>query len=247
MKLEQILDKLNSIEKTSFSKIIDSILTSRPKNVREVDKLLLNYSDKNLRSLDSSLFSKVFELIKDEYRKCLNEQIGNSVSQLDILLDILIKDGNCIMSREWLGELYKKEIKKLKSKIRKLETAIDGKDISEVDPRTRDFIIYRNCVNTAYKNDVENNLDAKITNDEKSILNTLAVNFDLSQEEVKLLNYSVLPIEKLSIDDIIDLLKNSGIILYSKKHLEVYIPDEFIRLLRGYRNKEVADNTLEEY
>jgi hypothetical protein len=244
MKLEQILDKLNSIEKTSFSKIIDSILTSRPKNIREVDKLLLNYSDKNLRSLDSSLFSKVFELIKDEYQKCLNEQIGDSVSQLDILLDILIKDGNCIMSREWLGELYKKEIKKLKSKIRKLETAIDGKDISEVDPRTRDFIIYRNCVNTAYKNDIDNNLDAKITNDEKSILNTLAVNFDLSQEEVKLLNYSVLPIEKLSIDDIIDLLKNSGIILYSKKHLEVYIPDEFIRLLRGYRNKEVADKYL---
>lgn len=74
MKLEQILEKLNSIEKTSFSKIIDSILTSRPKNIREVDKLLSNYSDKNLRSLDSNLFSKVFELIKEEYRECLNEQ-----------------------------------------------------------------------------------------------------------------------------------------------------------------------------
>lgn len=244
MKLEQILDKLNSIEKTSFSKIIDSILTSRPKNVREVDKLLLNYSDKNLRSLDSSLFSKVFELVKVEYQQYLNEQIGNSVSQLDILLDILIKDGNCIMSREWLGELYNREIKKLKSKIRKLEGSVKGKDITEVDPRTRDFIIYRNCVNTAYRNDIENNLDAKITNDEKSILNTLAGNFDLSQEEVKLLNYSVLPIDKLTIDEIIDLLKNSGIILYSKKHLEIYIPDEFIRLLRGYRNKEVADKYL---
>jgi len=244
MKLEQILDKLNSIEKTSFSKIIDCILTSRPKNVREVDKLLLNYSDKNLRSLDSSLFSKVFELVKVEYQQYLNEQISNSVSQLDILLDILIKDGNCIMSREWLGELYNREIKKLKSKIRKLEGSVKGKDITEVDPRTRDFIIYRNCVNTAYRNDIEKNLDAKITNDEKSILNTLAGNFDLSQEEVKLLNYSVLPIEKLTIDEIIDLLKNSGIILYSKKHLEIYIPDEFIRLLRGYRNKEVADKYL---
>lgn len=244
MKLEEILDKLNSIEKTSFSKIIDSILSSKPKNFREVDKLLSNYSDKNLRSLDSSLFSKVFELVRDEYQSHLNEQIDNSVSQLDILLDILIKDGNCIMSREWLADLYKREIKKLQDKISKLETAITGKDITEVDPRTRDFIIYRNCVRTAYKNDVGNNLDAKITNDEKSILNTLALNFDLSQEEVKLLNYSVLPIVKLSVDEIIDLLKNSGIILYSKKHLVVYIPDEFIRLLRGYRNKEVADKYL---
>lgn len=244
MKLEQILEKLNSIEKTSFSKIIDSILSSRPKNIREVDKLLSNYSDKNLRSLDSNLFAKVFELVKDEYQTYLNEQIGNSVSQLDILLDILIRDGNCIMSREWLGDLYKKEIKKLIGKIRKLQATIDGKDITEVDPRTRDFIIYKNCVNTAYKNDLENNQDAKITNDEKRILNTLAKGFDLSQEEVKLLNYSVLPIVKLSIDEIIDLLKNAGIILYSKKHLEVYIPDEFIRLLRGYRNKEVADKYL---
>ena len=244
MKLEQILDKLNSIEKTSFSKIIDSIISARPKNIREIDKILSNYSDKNLRSLDSNLFSKVFELITDEYRLCLSDQIGTSISQLDILLDILIKDGNCIMSREWLGDLYKKEIKKLKDKIRKLDTTISGKDVTEVDDRTRDFIIYRNCVEIAYRNDIENNQDAKITKDEKSILNTLASNFDLSQEEVKLLNYSVLPITKLSIDEIIDLLKNAGIILYSKKHLEVYIPDEFIRLLRGYRNKEVADKYL---
>ena len=244
MKLELILEKLNTIEKTSFSKIIDSIITARPKNARDIDKLLLNYSDKNLRSLDSNLFSKVFEHINDEYSECLNEQIGTSVSQLDILLDILIKDGNCIMSREWLGDLYKKEIKKLKDKIRKLEASISGKDITEVDSRTRDFIIYKECVATAYNNDILNNQDAKITNDEKSILNTLAHNFDLSQEEVKLLNYSVLPIKKLAIDEIIDLLKNAGIILYSKKYLEVYIPDEFIRLLRGYRNKEVADKYL---
>lgn len=244
MKLEQILDKLNTIEKTSFSKIIDSILNSRPRNVREVDKLLSNYSDKNLRSLDSNLFSKVFELVREEYRQSLNVQIGTSVSQLDILLDILIRDGNCIMSREWLGDLYKKEIKKLKDKIRKLEGSISGKELSEVDARTRDFMIYKKCVETEFKNDLSNNQDAKVTTDEKSILNTLALQFDLSQEEVKLLNYSVLPIVTLSIDDIIELLKNAGIILYSKKHLEVCIPDEFIRLLRGYRNKEVADKYL---
>jgi len=244
MKLEQILGKLNTIEKTSFSKIIDNIISARPKNIREIDKLLSNYSDKNLRSLDSHLFAKVFEQINDEYQNCLDEQIGNSVSQLDILIDILLKDGNCIMSREWLGDLYKKELKKLKGKIQRLNTAIAGKDISEVDARIRDFIIYKNCVEIAYKNDIKNNQDAKITSDEKSILNALAYNFDLSQEEVKLLNYSVLPITKLSIDEIIELLKNAGIILYSKKHLDIYIPDEFIRLLRGYRNKEVADKYL---
>ena len=206
MKLEQILDRLNTIEKTSFSKIIDNIITWRPKNLKEVDKILSDYSDRNLRGLDSHLFSKVFNLIKDEYHSCLVENITNSVSQLDILIDILIKDGNCIMSREWLGDLYKKEVKNIKKKIADLESRIIDKDFSEVNARTRDFIIYRNCVNKAYQNDIENNLDPKISYDEKSILNTLATNFDLSQEEVKLLNYSVLKIKALSIDDIIEML-----------------------------------------
>lgn len=244
MKLEQILDRLNTIEKTSFSKIIDRILSEKPNNIRQIDKLLLNYSDKNLRSLDSDLFSRVFQLIIEEYSTILSEQIGNSVSQLDILIDILIRDGNCVMSREWLGELYNREIQKLQVKIKQLESSIKNKDLTEVDSRTRDFIIYKNCVKTAFKNDESNNLVAKITTDEKSILNTLSNNFDLSQEEVKLINYSVLSIEKLSIDEIIDLLKNAGVILYSKKHLKVYIPDEFVRLLRKYRNKEVADKYL---
>lgn len=244
MKLESILDKLNTIEKTSFSKIIDAIISSRPKNAREIDKLLSNYSDKNLRSLDSHLFAKVFHLIQNEYQQYLNEELGSSMSQLDILLDILVRDGNCIMSREWLGRLYDTELKKLKSKTNALKKSIGNRDISEVDSRTRDFLIYKKCAETAYKNDLENNLDAKITTNEKSILNTLAFQLDLSQEEVKLLNYSVLPIEKMALDDIIDLLKNAGIVLYSKKNLEVYIPDEFIRLLRKYRHKEVADKYL---
>ncbi len=242
MKLEKLLDKLNTIEKTSFSKIIDRIISDRPKNVREVDKILSSYSDvNNLRSLDSHLFAKVFGLVEEEYFDFLNYQINNSVSQLDILIDILIRDGNCIMSREWLGSLYQKELKKIKSKIKSLQSEIAGKDLLEVSPRIRDFLIYKNCVETAYNNDISANHDSKITSDEKSILNTLASNFDLSQEEIKLLNYSVLPLKTLDLDKIIDLLKSTGIILYSKKHLKIFTPDEFIRLLRKYRGKEVAD------
>ena len=69
MKLENILDRLNTIEKTSFSKIIDGIISKRPKNIKEIDKILSTYSDLNLRSLDSHLFSKVFELVEEEYYK----------------------------------------------------------------------------------------------------------------------------------------------------------------------------------
>jgi hypothetical protein len=148
------------------------------------------------------------------------------------------------MSREWLGKLYEKEIRGIKSKLKSLKNEIQGKDITEVEARLRDFIVYKNCVDVAYNNDKENNHDQKITTDEKSILNVLAHNFDLSQEEIKLLNYSILPLKTLQLDEIIDLLKSSGIVLYSKKTLTIYVPDEFVRLLRKYRNKEVADKYL---
>ena len=36
MKLEKILDKLDSIEKNSFIKIIDNIISKNPKNEKEI-------------------------------------------------------------------------------------------------------------------------------------------------------------------------------------------------------------------
>ena len=242
MKLEKILDNLNTIEKTSFSKIVVKIIGNRPKNYREVDKILS--SDMNIKNLESSQFRQVYNLISDEYYDHVECELNQSVTQLDILIDILIRDGNCIMKREWLGKLYEKELRGIKSKIKKLKSEIADKDLSEVDSRIRDYIIYKKCVETAYTNDIENNQEKKITSDEKSILNILAHNFDLSQEEIKLLNYSVLPLKTLDLEEVIELLKAAGIILYSKKQLTVYIPDEFVRLLRKFRNKEVADKYL---
>ena len=40
MKLEKILDKLGSIEKNSFIKIIDSIISQKPQNIKEIEKIL---------------------------------------------------------------------------------------------------------------------------------------------------------------------------------------------------------------
>ena len=40
MKLEKILDKLGSLEKNSFIKIIDNIISKNPKNGKEIEKIL---------------------------------------------------------------------------------------------------------------------------------------------------------------------------------------------------------------
>jgi hypothetical protein len=96
-------------------------------------------------------------------------------------------------------------------------------------------------VETAYTNDAENNRDCKVTNDELSILITLSQELELSQEEIKLINYIIIPPEKLQIDNLINSLKNTGIIFYSRKNNLIYVADEVVRVLRKVRKKQIAD------
>jgi len=44
MKLENVLSILNSLEKNSFLKIIDTIISNKPKNGKEIDKILSDES-----------------------------------------------------------------------------------------------------------------------------------------------------------------------------------------------------------
>jgi hypothetical protein len=76
---------------------------------------------------------------------------------------------------------------------------------------------------------------------ELSILVTLSRKLELSQEEVKLINYNVLALKRLDVETLINNLKNRGVIFYSKKNNTVYIPDEIVRVLRKVRGKELAD------
>ncbi len=243
MKLEKILENVNSLEKNSFLKIIDNIKSSNPKNSKEIEKIL---SDKSydLKAADSINIAKVFSLIESEFAETITDEFVNTTSQLDILIDILIKDGNNILRQDWLVRLYERELAKINRRTHNLKILLDS-DKSELDTfRKRDYNIYKACVETAYTNDVKNNRDAKITNDELSILITLTKQLELSQEEIKLINYLIIPPAKLPIDSVIAFLKNIGIIFYSKKCNLIYVADEVVRVLRKIRNKEIADKYL---
>ncbi len=239
MKLEKILDKLGSIEKNSFIKIIDNIISKNPKNKKAIDKILSS-TDKGLKSVDNQNISNIFALTSNEFREYIEGEFQEITSQLDILIDIVIRDGNCIMKQDWFSRLYESEIKHLKIRIKGLNSDFqnDKSDLSA--SRKRDYKIYKSCLHTAYHNDIENNRDAKITSDELSIILTLSKQLGLSQEEIKLINYSILPIKKLDIQDVIKGLKNIGVIFYSNKENTIYVADEMVRLLREIRKKEVA-------
>ena len=240
MKLERILENLNSLEKNSFLKIIDNIKLSNPKNNKEIDKILSNINY-DLKNADSINIAKVFELISDEFADTVKAEFLNTSSQLDIFIDILIRDGNNIMRQDWLNILYEKELDKIKARTKELKTMLSSEKSEIDDLRKRDYNIYKSCVETAYTNDLDNNRDAKVTNDELSILITLAQELELSQDEIKLINYIVIPPEKLQIDNVVNILRNTGIIFFSRKNNLIYVADEVVRVLRKLRKKQIAD------
>ena len=240
MKLEKILDKLGSIEKNSFIKVIDAIISSEPKNIKQINKIL-NSCDKGLKTIDNQNISKIFSLITEEFQEYLKTEFQEVTTQFDILIDIITRDGNCIMKQDWFSRLYEYEIKKLKSRIKILQSNIKSERWEISENRKRDYRIYKSCLHTAYYNDQENNREVKITSDENSIILRLAKELKLSQEEIKLINYSILPIKQLDINEVIKWLKNIGVVFYSNKENTVYIADEMVRSLRTIRKKEVAE------
>lgn len=240
MRISEILNLVNTFEKNHFLRIIEQIINSGPKNAKKIEKIL-NDTDGQIKNADNLSVEEIFNLVHDEFQIFILEEFASATSQLDILIDILIRDGNSLMSREWLLNLYLKEIKNIKSKSRQL----DGLIQSETEElRIRDYIIYRNCLRTAYTNDLNENRDCKVTKEEQSILNTVADGLDLSHEEIKLINYSVVPLNKLEIDDVISYLVKIGIIMYSKKHHQIYVPDEVIDVLRKIRGRQVSNKVF---
>ena len=243
MKLERILDNLGTFDKNAFIKTIDNIISNKPKNYKAIDEILSG-SDKGLKSVDSKDIVTIFKLVEDEFSETIKEEFIDTSSQLDIIIDIITRDGNCIMKQDWFSRLYENELKNIKKKIKELQLSINNEKSEIDDNRKRDYIIYKSCVETAYTNDILNNREPKITDDELTILVTLSKELDLSQEETKLLNYMIVPPKKLEIDKTINSLRNIGVIFYSKKLNTVYIADEIVRNLRKIRGKEVADKYL---
>lgn len=240
MKISEILNYVNTFEKNHFLRNVEQIISEKPKNHKKIEKIL-NQIDGQIKNADNLSVESVFTLVEEEYKDCIIKEFASTTSQLDILIDILIRDGNSLMSREWLLKLYEKEMRKITSKSKAIKVSIES---DNGDLRTRDYRLYRDCVETAFNNDKLHNRDNKVTADEQSILTTLINGLDLSHEEVKLINYSVVPLKKLEIDELINYLVKVGIIMYSKKHHQIYVPDEVVIALRSIRGREVSDKVF---
>ena len=239
MKLEKILDNLNSFEKGSFIKAILCVISNNPEKSKEIEKIF-EEPIRDLKGFDSERIVRVFLALENEYMEYLKPEYFKITSQLDIFSEILTRDGNCIMQLDWFSRLYETELKFLKDKIEDFRKKFDDEKSDIEESRRRDYRIYWECLKTAYENDLDNNQDSKITYDEQSILNTLIQQLGLSHEETKLINYLTIPPKKYDcIDDALSYLKSIGVIFIKKN--TVYIADEIVKILRKIRGKEIAD------
>lgn len=243
MRLIKVLDIINQIEKSSFLKLLDGFCAGSRKTTPKINKILSEY-DGQIKNIDDENIVKIFNLLKDCYRTHLTEKVKYSKYHLDILVDIIIRDGNSIMSKEWFSNLYFNEIKKLKSNV-KIFSSMFKEESSKLDVhRIKDYNIYQKCVRTAYENDRLENREPHLSKDEKSILFTLAKTIGLSNEEIRWITYTIVPIQTFKIDDLIAELKEIGILFYNRKSNTVFIPGEIVWLLREIEGIELPDKFL---
>ncbi|XAW90468.1 hypothetical protein ABDK09_13785 [Vibrio sp. CDRSL-10 TSBA] len=85
------------------------------------------------------------------------------------------------------------------------------------------------------------NRTAKISEDERSILNVLAQRLELSREEVNAIEHSIDPIPELGIDNALEYLRECGIIMINRRRSEVMVPDEIVDILHDVLGKELHD------
>ncbi len=240
MKLERILERLNSLEKGQFIKIVNN-LSSEEKNNPKLDAIL-SQADSNLKNADAIQLAQAFDVISDRYVAYVMEDYSKVSSQIDILLNIITREGNCIMRLDWFSKLYEEEVKKQKKAIDAFKADVTAEKPSMDPSRVRDYKVFAACLKTAYFNDTVYNFSPKITPDEQSILDSLADSLELSLDERTMIKYSVLGIKKASnIEDVIAELKDKGLVFLSKKNNVIYVADEVVSLARRIRGRDIAD------
>lgn len=243
MNLINVLARVNQIEKISFLKILDKYCEENRDKNPKINEILTE-SDNVLKKVEDSNIVQLFTLLRDEYRKHLEYKIIFSNLQLDVIVEIFVRDGNQLMTKEWFTMLYKKALSSLNTRIKSINEDIENEKSDISDEKKRDYIIYKNCVKTAFCNDVEINREEHISWSERTILHTLSNSLGLSGEEEKSIRYSIVPTEKQNIDEIISELKEAGIIFFNRKTNNLFIPIEIIYLLRKILRIELPSKYL---
>lgn len=245
MKLKDVLLLSNLNERSKLYAMLSNIISKA-----DADSLHLSGKD------DVDGFVKAFN--SPELSNAYAKEVARSLRDnyyLDIAVDILIQDGHCILNRDKFKDMYEAKIGEVNNSILVFKNLLEneGSAAKSVDPlRVRDYRIYTECSKVAYMNDVEeygstNNSEANITKEEKSVLNCLAKCLGFSHDETRCLylcqllmslKQDSLPVP--GVDEVIQAIVSASIGIYIKKKNTLYIPEEFVEVLRALRGITVS-------
>lgn len=233
MKLRKIIELANQNEISRFYTKLNQIISETDNSVRLDSKA------------DAEGFANSFnnQAVKDKYEESLRKSLRDDY-YLDIAVDILIRDGNCIMTRDNFKNLYDIALHEADIKRTDILTSLKQGDRDVLPERLRDYRIYAACVEESLLNDIkERNAQSKISTDEITILSRLALELELSNAEARSLFLAQIGEEfnvLVDIDVIIKRICTEGLGFFIKKpDARVYIPEEIVEMFMKIRGQKI--------
>lgn len=246
MKLKNVLSTVNQIEKSKFLNFLDKVCSEAAENDSEINKKIRKI-DGQVKNASSSEVTELFKVVLPYLEECIKEELSLLGSQADLLVNIISRDGNCIARTTWVESLYDKEWELINSKAEDLKLIVstvsenNNDEIYDLDKRMQ---IYHACFKEAYFNDEKAKREARISNDERGVLNVLAQQLNITNDDRVAIEHIVAPTLKGNVSLYLESLREIGLLFISRKNQTVYIPDEIVGLLHRMQNKELADKYL---
>ncbi|WP_166839230.1 hypothetical protein [Rheinheimera pleomorphica] len=244
MKLSHVLSTLNQIEKSKFITCLDKLCSSAASSDEVISKALSKVN-RQIKDASGSEITHLFNAVAIQYQDSIREKLALSDASMALLINILTRDGNGIARISWIEQLYTREWEALDALAQQIQQDLDS-NLTEDYGHAHRLKIFRDCLNVAYTNDERINRQANITDDERSILNTLAHHLKISHDEVVAIEHLSEPIKagKQTVENCLQELRDMGVIFINRKTSEVLIPDEVVTVLNQIQGKELADKHL---
>lgn len=240
MKLNQIMSSVTQREKSKFIAILDKLCLDAAEGDKSLTRKIESI-DGQIKNASGTEITQLYSAVKDFFMSELKKQLSMNSAQISLLINILTRDGNCVARISWIENLYLREWDSVDALAKEIQEEINSTNLSGLSDRGKVLSTYHACMTEAYENDVRCNRDARVTDDERGILNVLSTCIGTAADECIAIEHLVDKIPKTGVVEALNTLRDMGVIFISKQRQEVLIPEEIVFLLNEIQGKDLSD------
>lgn len=241
MKLQQVLSSLNQIEKSKFITCLDKLCAASEDKNNSLSTIL-DKINCQIKDATGTEITQLFTALSLDYESLIREKLAMAGASMALIVNILSRDGNAVARISWIEQLYTKEQVRLEALSKQLSTEMEQAE-SDSFNRPERLKVFRNCLAVAYENDLKSNRQALISDDERTILNQLAIDLKISHDEFAAIEHLSDPVQagKETVESCLQNLREIGVVFINRRRSEVIIADEVVSILNQIQHKELAD------